>query len=309
MTRFFSKTLSVALLATATGCLAAASESPAAAPNVIYTASGTFSSPPISGSDLFQLQGEPFSISVVANEALVSKNHGPQWAIYNALKMTGTVQSRLLPTPINISNSGTSILLAVGNPTQDTFMLGSPVRVIGITLTVTASILMPKGTLTNDHILPFNAPVTLTPAIATMTYTDGPNTTTLGINGTLTAAVQARAAGAAVRLHGDGAQVITAHADGTQSMRSIGAGAVDLGASSDAVALQFYASGVRDAGEIHVQIGGEDVAVLYAGAAERFSGLDQISVQVPRNMAGRGDVDVSLTVDGQTANPVRVRIQ
>jgi hypothetical protein len=45
--------------------------------------------------------------------------------------MTGTVQSGLLPAPIAISNSSTSILLAAGNPSQDSFMLGSPVSVIG----------------------------------------------------------------------------------------------------------------------------------------------------------------------------------
>jgi len=307
MTRFFGRTCSVALLAVGAGCLAA-SETPAA-PNVIYTASGTFSTPPISGADLFQLQGEPFSISVVANEATVSKNHGPQWAMYSDLKMTGTVQSRLLPTPTNISSNGTSIILAVGNPTQNIFMLGSPVRVIGITLTVKANIFMPKGTITNDHVLPFTAPVTLTPATATMTYSDGANTTTLGINGTLSAAVPGKTAGAAVMLHGDGAEAITAHADGTQSVRSIGTGPLDLGAPSDVVVLQFYASGVRDAADVHVRVGGEEVGVLYAGAAEHFSGLDQVSVQVPRSLAGRGEVDVLLTADGQTGSPVRLRIQ
>jgi uncharacterized protein (TIGR03437 family) len=302
MTRFFRGTCSVALAAAVAGCLAAA-------PNVVYTASGTFSSPPISGSDLFRLQGEPFSITIVANEAMVPKNHGPQWALYSTLKMMGTVQSALLPTPTSISSNRTSILLVAGNPSQDLFTLNSPVRVIGITLTVTANMVMPKGTLTNDRVLPFTAPDTLTPATATVTYSDGTNTTTLGINGTLSAAVPGNTAGAAVVLHGDGAQAITAHADGTQSVRPIGAGAVDLGAPSDVVVLQFYASGVRDAGEVQVQIGGEEVAVLYAGAAERFSGLDQVSVLVPRSLAGRGEVDVLLTADGQTGSPMRLRIQ
>jgi uncharacterized protein (TIGR03437 family) len=73
--------------------------------------------------------------------------------------------------------------------------------------------------------------------------------------------------------------------------------------------LRFYACGVRDASEVHVQIGGEDVSVLYAGAAGHFAGLDEITVQLPRNLAGRGEVDVMLTVDGRKANPVRVNLE
>jgi hypothetical protein len=308
MTLLFQKTCSAALAAVVVSCLAA-SESVAAAPNVTYAASGTFSSPPISGKDVFQLQGQPFSISVVANEAMVPANHGSQWALYNTLKMTGTVQSGLLPAPINIGDSSSSILLQAGSPTQDTFMLSSPVKILDTVITVTANVVMPKGTLTNAHVLPFTAPVTLTPANATMTYSNGTYTTTLGINGTLTATVPGGTVDVDVMLHGDGAQAITMHADGTQSVQSIGARAVELGAPSDVVVLQFYASGIRNAGEVRVRIDGEEVAVLYSGAADRFSGLDQVSVQVPRSLAGRGEVEMLLTADGQTAAPVRLQIQ
>jgi uncharacterized protein (TIGR03437 family) len=77
----------------------------------------------------------------------------------------------------------------------------------------------------------------------------------------------------------------------------------------DRVMLQFYASGVRDASEVHVQIAGQDVPVLYAGASGHFPGLDEVTVEVPRSLTGFGDVDVAMTVDGQTASPVRIHIQ
>jgi uncharacterized protein (TIGR03437 family) len=303
--------LSMTMATAAIGCLVS-SESlvaagPATAPNVTYTASGTFSTVK-SGADLFQLQGEPFSISVVASEADVAKTHGAQWAGYNALKMTGTVQSGLLPTPIAISNSSTSIELATGNPSYDVFELYSPIKVIGITLTITANMDLPKTALTNDHILPF-ASVAL-PATATMSYSDGTNTTTLLLKGSLVATIPGGATTKSdVVLHAEGARSITAHEDGTQSVRSIGAAPVEAGASSDVVALEFYAAGVRDGSAIEVRIGGQNVPVLYAGAAERFTGLDQISVRLPRSLAGSGAADVLLTVDGQTAEPVRIQIQ
>ena len=190
------KLRAIAIVAAVICCFTVSSlvaASPAKAPNVVYTASGTFASPPISGNDLFQLQGQPFNITVTANEADTAKNnpHGPQWAVYKPLPISGSVQSGLLPTPITFSNNNTSIELAVGNPSYDVISIFTPVPVVGITIYVVATIHAPKGTLTNDHILPFTAPVTITPANATMTYSD-PSTgtsTTLGMNGTLSTAV------------------------------------------------------------------------------------------------------------------------
>jgi uncharacterized protein (TIGR03437 family) len=307
---YIRRILSMTVAAAAVGCLATSENLVAAAstaPNVTYTASGTFGSVK-SGADLFKLQGQPFSISVVASESDVAKSHGAEWAGYNALKMTGTVQSGLLPTPIAISNTSTSIELATGNPSYDVFVLYAPIKVVGLTLTIAATIDLPKTALINDHILPF-ASVTL-PATATMSYSDSTATTVMYLTGTLVGTVPGAAPNKAdVALHGMGARSITTHADGTQSVRSIGAAPVDPGASSDVVALEFYAAGVRDGSAIEVRIGGQSVPVLYAGAADHFAGLDEISVQLPRSLAGSGDADVLLTVDGQTAGPVRIQIQ
>jgi uncharacterized protein (TIGR03437 family) len=38
-------------------------------------------------------------------------------------------------------------------------------------------------------------------------------------------------------------------------------------------------------------------------------GLDQANVRLPRNLIGRGEVDVALVVDGKTANTVRIGIK
>jgi uncharacterized protein (TIGR03437 family) len=73
--------------------------------------------------------------------------------------------------------------------------------------------------------------------------------------------------------------------------------------------LRFYASGVGDASEVHVQIAGQDVPVLYSGPAGHFPGLDEVTVEISRSLAGIGEADVVLTADGQTASPVRIHIQ
>jgi uncharacterized protein (TIGR03437 family) len=51
------------------------------------------------------------------------------------------------------------------------------------------------------------------------------------------------------------------------------------------------------------------VDVLYAGSQIQYPGLDQINVPVPATLAGSGEVDVSVTVDGRTANTVRIAIR
>ena len=49
--------------------------------------------------------------------------------------------------------------------------------------------------------------------------------------------------------------------------------------------------------------------VLYAGAQGELAGLDQVNVALPRALAGRGEVELGLTVDGKAANAVRVRFE
>jgi len=51
------------------------------------------------------------------------------------------------------------------------------------------------------------------------------------------------------------------------------------------------------------------VPVVFAGPQGQFTGLDQINVQLPASLAGKGEVDVVLTVDGVVANTVRANLQ
>jgi uncharacterized protein (TIGR03437 family) len=48
--------------------------------------------------------------------------------------------------------------------------------------------------------------------------------------------------------------------------------------------------------------------VVFAGAQGQFVGLDQINVQLPAALRGRGIVPVVFTVDGQTSNTVMINV-
>jgi len=305
-------TLSVTIAAAAV-CFGVSDKLTAAtAPIITYKATGTFSSTPLSGTDTLKLAGEPFSVTIPASAASVPYKTGPTYAAYDKLKLTGTVHSGLVgTTPVNIGSGESTIIQGI-NPNQyDQFQMEAPVRVVGISLTIKATIIMPLGTVSKPLLHPFTTPVAMAPGNATMTYSDGTNTTVLAIQtGSLSATIPTGDVVPAVQLHSAGVEAVTLHEDGTTTVRSIGEGSpVDLGLSTDAVTLKFYAYGVSDASEVHVQIAGEEVPVVYAGASGYFSGLDEVMVQLPRSMAGRGAVGVTLTADGQSAKPIEIRLQ
>jgi uncharacterized protein (TIGR03437 family) len=49
--------------------------------------------------------------------------------------------------------------------------------------------------------------------------------------------------------------------------------------------------------------------VLFADPAPGFIGLDQVNLPIPRSLAGRGEVDVVVTVEGKVANTVKINIK
>lgn len=312
----FRKTPAMAVAVAAICCLPVpqklvAATAPNTAPNITYTASGTFAAAATTGNDSLKLAGEPFAVTITINASTRPSQSGGNWAAYNKLKLTGTVHSGLIgPTPVNIASGEASIIQAIAPGQYDLFTMEAPIKVVGISLTIKAQIVMPLGTITKPLINPFKT-VALAPGNASLTYSDGTNTSVLPMqSGALSATIPGATAAqpASVVLHAAGVQAVTLHSDGTESVRSAGS-AVDMGSSADSVTLRFYASGVRDASAVHVQIGGEDVPVLYAGASGYYAGLDEVMVQAPRSLVGRGDVEVSVTADGQASNPIHIHIQ
>jgi len=68
------------------------------------------------------------------------------------------------------------------------------------------------------------------------------------------------------------------------------------------------ADGNGVAESVQVTIGGIALTPLYAGAQGAFVGLDQINFQAPNSLAGRGKVDVVISVNGRVANTVQLQI-
>jgi uncharacterized protein (TIGR03437 family) len=123
---------------------------------------------------------------------------------------------------------------------------------------------------------------------------------------------QGVAAAVALRVRAPGAQIYEPIARyDTQQARFVSV-PIELGAVDEQVFLILFGTGLRNRSalsNVTTKIGGVDAPVSFAGAQGQLVGLDQINVQLPRNLAGRGEVDVVVTVDGKAANTARVNIK
>jgi uncharacterized protein (TIGR03437 family) len=116
------------------------------------------------------------------------------------------------------------------------------------------------------------------------------------------------------------AVAVRAAADGTQtnvpvfqcSASSCSATPIDLAMTTDTVVVVFFGTGLRKnsgVSNVHATIGGVDAPVLFAGAQNEFPGLDQLNVQIPASLGGRGEVPVVFTIDSQQSNSVNIAIR
>jgi uncharacterized protein (TIGR03437 family) len=159
------------------------------------------------------------------------------------------------------------------------------------------------------------------PGTATVMITSGDEIVSIGTiqvgtvaPGLFTANSGGTGGAAAIAVHGktDGSQTteLTSNPDGTTRP-------IDLGPEGEIVVLLLYGTGIRSRSSLSAvtaSIGGvsftlDPAKFEYAGPAPGFVGLDQVNVQVPRSLIGRGEVDLVLTVDGKTTNTVKINIK
>lgn len=108
-------------------------------------------------------------------------------------------------------------------------------------------------------------------------------------------------------------------ADGTQVFEPVArfennrvvAVPIDLSDAREQVFLVLFGTGIRARGaleNVKALLGSLPVTPTYAGATPGLVGLDQVNLPIPRTLTGSGEINVWLTVEGRTANPVRIHI-
>jgi uncharacterized protein (TIGR03437 family) len=75
--------------------------------------------------------------------------------------------------------------------------------------------------------------------------------------------------------------------------------------------LTLYGTGIRGAAQsnVSVKIGNVNAPVTFAGPQGQYAGLDQVNVSLPASLQGRGQLVITITVNGLTTNMGEVAFQ
>ena len=118
------------------------------------------------------------------------------------------------------------------------------------------------------------------------------------------------AAATAIRVNSDGSQSpVTVFQCGATADSCVPA---PIDVSTGTVYLTLYGTGIKNRTSlpnVSCTIGGMDATVLFAGAQGDFPALDQVNVQIPGTLKGRGGVPIVVTADGQNTNTVTIAVQ
>ena len=90
---------------------------------------------------------------------------------------------------------------------------------------------------------------------------------------------------------------------------AIVAAPIAIGPTAEQATLILYGTGLNNAKDVTVTIGGMPAQLTYAGPQGTYSGLDQYNILIPASLAGKGKVDVIVKAGGKSSNPVNVVIQ
>jgi uncharacterized protein (TIGR03437 family) len=148
----------------------------------------------------------------------------------------------------------------------------------------------------------FRLPDTATPGNAVLTITAGANTYTSNIN------VQSTYPHLAIANADDVANGNVIHVRGTQQTSEVSSQPFSLEGDTETY-LILYGSGRGKESSASATIGGVLADVTYAGAYAAVPGVDQYNLRIPASLAGKGNLDVVLTVAGRVSNAVRITIR
>jgi len=225
-----------------------------------------------------------FSAGPLAPESIVS--------LFGAGLATGSGPATTLPLPTTLNGASVNVQDAAGtvrpsplfyvSPTQINFEIPTGTAVGNATVTVVTSATNFSGALQIASVAPG------------IFVLNGP--------GGLAAAL-------VLRVHADGTQIIE-NVYQVDAAGNVVALPINLGPATEQVYLLLFATGVRNAHNVTVTVGGASIPLLFAGAQGNFVGEDQINVgPLPQSLAGQGKATVTVVADGVNANATQLTFQ
>jgi len=211
-------------------------------------------------------------------------------ATANGQNLASTTVTPASPFPMSAGGTSVTIVDGAGNSSPAPLLYVSPAQIN------------------------FLVPATAAPGIAQVMVTNGSATQTASnveistvAPGLLTLNGSGLAAAEVVQVTAGGSQTLL-QVSTTNSSNAVVPNPIVLGGGT--IYLVLFGTGIASGGTAltSVTINGANAPVLYAGPSG-YTGLDQVNVQVPVSLAGKGNVNVQLTAEGAAANPVQITIQ
>lgn len=212
-------------------------------------------------------------------------------AVFGAGLARSTTLASALPLPTSLSGTTVSVRDSRGVSRFAPLFFVSPQQV---------NYLVPSATSTGT--------ATVTIALDNVPISSGIITVSTVAPGLFSANSSGRdvAAATIVRLRG-GATTFEQVASFSQADQRFQPLQIDFGPETDRLFLALYGGGIRGRTSLQsVSVRIADLALTpdFAGAQPEFVGLDQVNVELPRSLKGRGLVNLSVSVDGQVSNQV-----
>jgi uncharacterized protein (TIGR03437 family) len=247
------------------------------------------------------IQGIP-QVSTVSAAGFAGGNIAPDSivSIFGSYLSNGTASASVLPLPTTLSGTAASIQDSSGNQQPISLIFVSPGQINAV---------IPAGLNTGPAVIAISSQGTVAAQSHLTLAAVAPALLTANQNG----------AGAPIGL------VVTAQTGGAQiatyastfqgsAVGSYTPAPIDLGPVTSQSVLELYGTGIRGASSlanVTATIGTVSVPVEYAGPCDpaHFAGLDQVNVALPHSLAGAGQVNLVLTVDGIAAPPVTLDFQ
>ena len=205
--------------------------------------------------------------------------------------MTTDTLAASLPLPTSLGGITVTVTDSAGMPRQAVLFYVSPAQL---------SFLIPAGTATGT------ATVTVNSAAGSLTATITVSSSTAALF-TANANGQGPLAAQVVAVTPDGQQTYTNTAilNGTSFVNA----PISFSPTANTFYLLLYGTGFDSASTVTVTINGKSYTPTYSGPQGTFAGLDQINLLLPASLAGSGQVNVSITKDGQTSNAGTIAFQ
>jgi uncharacterized protein (TIGR03437 family) len=215
-------------------------------------------------------------------------------ALFGAGLAKATVTATTTPLPTTLSTTNVFVQDALGSVRAAPFFFVSPDQL---------NLLLPSGTATGGANL--------------MVYVDGQPyaesrvTVTSVAPGLFTANANGAGVPAAVllRIKADGSQSYETVAEFNAAANRFVPRQLDFVNDTDRLILLLFGTGFRgrtNLSNVILRFADVTVPVQFAGAQGDLVGLDQLNVELPRTLRGRGDVNLTGTVDGRSINTVQV---